>query len=75
MITQAGRAQNVFTAAAIALVLFMSMLSQTWVIAFAVALAVVGLILFPETRRIGVVALASSLVVATVIAVFLAMGR
>ena len=75
MITQTWRAQNVFTAAAVALVLFMSMLSQTWVIAFAVTLAIVGLVVFPDTRRVGIVALASGLVVATVIAVFLAMGR
>ena len=75
MVTRSWRAQDLFTAAAIALVLFMSMLSQIWVIVLAAALAIVGLVVFPDTRRLGLVALASGIVVALAASVVIALGR
>ena len=71
--TTTRRLEDVFTAAAVMLLLFMSMMSQVWVIGIALGLVIFGLIAFPQTRRLGMFALAAGIAGAATIAVALAL--
>jgi O-antigen ligase len=50
-----SRARNLYTAAAVALLLMVSVLSGYVAAAAAVALLAVGALLFPEMRRVGLI--------------------
>ena len=59
------RLEDLFTAAAIALLLLSSMLQGTVAVGIALGLAIVGLVIFPKTRSAGIaVALAAAVVAA-----------
>jgi hypothetical protein len=62
------RLEDLFTAAAISLLLLSSMLQGTVVVGIALGLAIVGLVIFPKTRRAGIAVALAAAVVAAVLA-------
>lgn len=69
------RSQDLFTAAAVALLLLMSTMSQGWVLAIAGGLIIIGLVIFPQTRRLGLVATVTAVVAAATTALLVALFR
>jgi hypothetical protein len=61
--TRTRRREYLFTAAAVALLLFTSMLEGTVAVGLALGLLIVGLVLFPETRRLGIAVVLAAAVV------------
>jgi hypothetical protein len=63
MTVSTRRLEDLFTAAAIGLLLLSSMLQGTVVVGIALGLVIFGLVIFPKTRRTGIaVALAAAVV-------------
>jgi len=73
--TRSLRRYEVFSGLAIALVLLSSTLDGRVAAGLAAALLAIGVVLFPETRRVGLLAAASALVVAAIFAVFASFAR
>jgi O-antigen ligase len=62
--TRTRRREYLFTAGAVTLLLFTSMLEGTVAVGLALGLVIVGLVLFPETRRVGIAVVLAAAVVA-----------
>lgn len=69
------RFENLFTTAAVALLLLTGIVSQTWVVGLAGGLLIIGFLVFPSTRRLGIFAAVCAIVASVVAVVLLALVR